>query len=97
MRRLDDPDKTWKASRADAEERGYWGDYRRAYEHALSATSVAAAPWHVVPADHKWFTHLAVAEAIISSLEDLDLSFPKLDAEKRKDLKKARAALRRES
>jgi hypothetical protein len=60
-------------------------------------TSTKSAPWHVVPADHKWFARLAVAEAIIDSMEELDLAFPKIDSEKRKDLKKARAALRRES
>ena len=56
-------------------------------------TSTKRAPWHVIPADHKWFTRLAVAEAIIDSMEELDLSLPKIDSAKRKDLKKARAAL----
>ncbi len=66
----------------------------RAYEDMIRNTSTAGAPWHVVPADHKWFTHLAVAEAMIDSMEKLDLSFPKVDPERHKDLKKARAALK---
>jgi hypothetical protein len=60
-------------------------------------TSTKCAPWHVVPADHKWFARLAVAESIIHCMEGLDISFPKIDSEKRRDLKKARAVLRRES
>jgi PPK2 family polyphosphate:nucleotide phosphotransferase len=94
--RLDDPEKNWKFSASDALERQRWGDYMRAYEDMIRNTSTKGAPWYVVPADHKWFARLAVAEAIIDSMEALDLSFPKIDSEKRKDLKKARAALRRE-
>jgi hypothetical protein len=60
-------------------------------------TSTKHAPWHVVPADHKWFSRVVVAEALIDALERLDLSFPKLDSDKRKELKDARAALERES
>ena len=59
-------------------------------------TSTECAPWYVVPADHKWFTRLVVAEGLIHSLEELDLSFPKMDSEKRRDMKKAQAALKRE-
>ena len=62
LQRLDDPDKTWKASHADAEERGYWRDYMRAYEHALTETSVDDAPWHVVPADDKPNARLIVSQ-----------------------------------
>ncbi len=67
-----------------------------AYEDMIRNTSAKHAPWYVVPADHKWFTRLVVAEAIIDALEELDLSFPKLTAERRKDLKAARKALRQE-
>lgn len=93
LQRLDDPDKTWKASRADAEERGYWGDYRRAYEHALSATSVAAAPWHVVPADDKHNARLIVSQIVIDTLDALELTPPPIDAERRRELEAIRAML----
>jgi PPK2 family polyphosphate:nucleotide phosphotransferase len=95
--RLDEPEKNWKFSASDVLERQRWDEYMRAYEDMIRNTSTKNAAWHVVPADHKWFTRLAVAEAIIDCMEELDLSFPKVDPEKRKDLKRARAALRRES
>jgi hypothetical protein len=69
----------------------------RAYEDMIRNTSSKHAPWYVVPADHKWFTRLVVAEAVVEALEDLDLSFPKLGKEKRKELKDARNALEHES
>jgi PPK2 family polyphosphate:nucleotide phosphotransferase len=97
LERLDDPDKNWKFSMSDALERKHWGEYMRAYEDMIRNTSTKRAPWYVVPADHKWFTRLVVAEAVIDALECLDLSFPKIDAKKRKELKDARAALEREA
>src|ERR1700682_983272 len=66
----------------------------RAYEEMIRNTSTKRAPWYVVPADHKWFTRVVVAEALVHALYKLDLSLPQLDAEKRKDLKKARAILK---
>jgi PPK2 family polyphosphate:nucleotide phosphotransferase len=95
--RLDDPEKKWKFSANDVLERKRWDDYMRAYEDMIRNTSTKCAPWYVVPADHKWFTRLAVADALIDRMEELELSFPEVDSEKRKDLKKARSALRRES
>jgi PPK2 family polyphosphate:nucleotide phosphotransferase len=97
LERLDDPDKNWKFSINDALERRHWEKYMQAYEDMIRSTSTKRAPWYVVPADHKWFTRLVVAEAIIDALEGLDLAFPKVDAEKKKELKNARAALERES
>jgi PPK2 family polyphosphate:nucleotide phosphotransferase len=91
--RLDDPDKIWKASPADAEERGYWRDYMRAYEHALKATSVEAAPWHVVPADDKQNARLIVSQIVIDALDALALTPPPIDAERRRELKAIRAKL----
>ena len=96
LERLDEPEKKWKFSASDVLERQYWDDYMRAYEEMIRNTSTKYAPWYVVPADHKWFTRLVVAEALIHSLEELDLSFPEMDSEKRRDLKKAQAALQRE-
>jgi len=95
--RLDDPGKNWKFSVSDALERKHWGEYMKAYEDMIRNTSTKRAPWYVVPADHKWFARLVVAEAIVDALECLDLSFPKIDAKKRKELKDARAALEREA
>ncbi len=93
LERLDNPEKNWKFSATDLKERQCWDDYQRAYEDMIRHTATKYAPWYVVPADHKWFSRLVVAEATIDALESLDLSFPKMDAEKRKELKNARKAL----
>jgi PPK2 family polyphosphate:nucleotide phosphotransferase len=97
LERLDDPQKNWKFSVDDVREREHWGEYMSAYEDMIRNTSTKHAPWYVVPADHKWFTRVVVAEATIDALESLDLSFAKVDAKKRKSLKDARAALENES
>jgi len=96
LERLDQPDKNWKFSISDVLERRHWEKYMSAYEDMIQNTSTRHAPWHVVPADHKWFTRIVVAEALIEAMENLDLSFPKIDAAKRKELKNARAALKSE-
>jgi PPK2 family polyphosphate:nucleotide phosphotransferase len=91
--RLDEPEKNWKFSSADVAERRYWGDYMQAYEDAIRHTASSDAPWYVVPADHKWFTRVVVASAIVDALEGLDLAYPKFDAQRRREVKRARAAL----
>ena len=91
--RLDDPDKNWKFSTADVRERERWDDYMQAYEEALSATSAEHAPWYIIPADHKWFAHLAVAEVINQALAHLKLKMPEVDAAHRRELASARRAL----
>jgi PPK2 family polyphosphate:nucleotide phosphotransferase len=96
LERLEEPDKNWKFSMNDALERKHWGKYIDAYEDMIRNTSKKRAPWYVVPADHKWFSRLVVAEALIDALENLDLSFPKIDAGRRKELQEARGALERE-
>jgi PPK2 family polyphosphate:nucleotide phosphotransferase len=96
MERLDKPRKHWKFSSADIRERGFWGDYMHAFEEAIRATAAPHAPWFIVPADNKWFTRLVVAAAIVETVENLDLSYPKIDAAKKKELAAARAALARE-
>jgi PPK2 family polyphosphate:nucleotide phosphotransferase len=93
LERLDKPAKHWKFSASDVRERRFWGDYMRAFEEAIQATASQAAPWYVVPADNKWFTRLVVAAAIVEVVEKLDLSYPKVDAKKKKELIAARAAL----
>lgn len=93
LARLDDPDKNWKYSAADIHERKYWDDYQNAYEDMIRNTSAEHAPWYVIPADNKWFTHLAVAAVVVETLEELNLSYPKVDAAKRKELEAARRLL----
>ncbi len=94
--RLKEPDKHWKFSASDVAERAHWDAYQGAYEDAIRATSTPAAPWFVVPADHKWFTRLVVADAIVDALEGLDLSLPAPGAERRAELARARRALEAE-
>ena len=91
--RLEQPEKHWKFSAADVREREFWDDYMHAFEEAIRATASKHAPWFVVPADNKWFTRLVVAAAIVEAVEELDLAYPKVDAEKKKELAAARAAL----
>ena len=96
LERLDEPEKNWKFSASDVLERQHWNEYMGAYEEMIRNTSTERAPWYVVPADHKWFTRVVVAEALVHVLDKLNLSFPEVDAEKRKDLKKARIILKNE-
>ncbi len=77
LSRLDEPKKNWKFSVADARERAYWKEYMSAYEDMIRATASKHAPWFVVPADNKWFTRMVVASAIVETLEDLELTYPK--------------------
>jgi PPK2 family polyphosphate:nucleotide phosphotransferase len=93
LARLDEPEKHWKFSVDDVKDRESWADFMRAYEEVIQKTSTPSAPWYVVPADHKWFARLVVAEAIVDALEELNLSYPKLDAKKREEFKNARALL----
>jgi PPK2 family polyphosphate:nucleotide phosphotransferase len=93
LERLEDPHKNWKFSVADARERDFWDDYMDAYEQMVRHTSSEQAPWFVVPADNKWFTRLVVAAAVIDALEDMDVAFPKVSPEKRKELQSAREIL----
>ena len=93
LARLDVTDKNWKFSGADLKERGYWDEYQEAYEEMIQNTSTPEAPWSVVPADNKWFTHLVVAATIIDALKGLNLQFPEVTAEQRKALDAARQLL----
>lgn len=93
LARLEEPEKNWKFSAADIHEREYWNDYTAAYEDMIRNTATPAAPWYVVPADHKWFTRLVVAAAVVDTLEGLSLSYPGVDPQKRKKLEEARQLL----
>src|SRR6185437_220739 len=86
LERLDEPDKRWKFSMGDIEERKLWPKYMAAYEEAIRETSRDDAPWYVVPADSKWFTRLVVAAALVSALEKLKLEYPKVSGAALKDL-----------
>ncbi len=93
MKRLDTPEKNWKFSASDVSERKLWSDYMRAYEEAIRATASEQAPWFVVPADNRWFTRLVVVAAIVEAVERLNLTYPKVDAEKKMELATVRAEL----
>jgi len=76
-KRLDDPTRNWKISESDYSERELWDDYTKAFEDALSATSIDYAPWYVIPSNHKWFRNLAVSQIVADTLEELHMAFPK--------------------
>ncbi len=93
LARIDDPEKRWKFAAHDVEERKHWDEYMQAYQQTISNTATKDAPWYVVPADHKWFTRLVVAAALVERLEALDLKFPKLDDATMAQLETIRAEL----
>ena len=86
LSRLEEPDKHWKFNAADVAEREHWDRYMAAYQETIRATATPESPWIVVPADHKWFTRLIVARAIVETLESLDLRYPEASAEHRATL-----------
>ena len=93
LARLEEPEKNWKFSAADIHERKYWDDYQDAYEDMIRNTASEEAPWYVVPADNKWFTRLVISTVLVDTLESLKLSYPKVDAQKRKELEAAKKIL----
>jgi PPK2 family polyphosphate:nucleotide phosphotransferase len=93
LERLDDPAKQWKFNAADVGESKLWDQYMGAFEEMVRGTATEAAPWYVVPADHKWFSRLVVAAAIVERLEAIDPKFPKLDEAEQRDIAALRAAL----
>ncbi|CAN7207400.1 polyphosphate kinase 2 family protein [Bosea sp. LjRoot237] len=93
LARIDEPDKNWKFEPGDLAERKHWDEYQRCYEDAIASTATGHAPWHVVPADNKWFTRLVVASTIVDRLERLDPQFPAVSDEARKAMAKARKVL----
>jgi PPK2 family polyphosphate:nucleotide phosphotransferase len=95
LERLEMPEKNWKFSMDDVKERERWKDYQKAYEEMIQNTATKHAPWYVVPADNKWFTRLVVASAAIEALDSLDLQFPDVDPQKKKELARVREVLER--
>ena len=96
IERLDDPTKNWKFSAGDLPERARWDAYMSAYEDVLAKTSTRDAPWYVIPADHKWFAHVLIGEIIVRTLDDLELSYPKVTAKERHGIRRARRQLSKE-
>jgi PPK2 family polyphosphate:nucleotide phosphotransferase len=93
LARIDDPEKNWKFSLADIQERKYWKQYAQAYEACLGATSTRVAPWYVVPADHKRNARLIISRIVLDALEDLKLSHPRISAKRRAELQSFRKLL----
>jgi len=93
IERVDDPDKNWKFSAADAKERGFWKDYMGAYDEMIRNTSTDDAPWYVIPADNKSYARIAVASAIIHALDQMELEYPKVSKEKVAELQEIKKAL----
>jgi PPK2 family polyphosphate:nucleotide phosphotransferase len=95
LERIENPEKNWKFSADDMKERGHWDEYQEAYEDMIQNTATKAAPWYVVPADHKWFTRVVVAAAIVETLHSLSLKYPAVGADKLKELAAAKVALQK--
>jgi PPK2 family polyphosphate:nucleotide phosphotransferase len=93
LKRLEDPRKHWKFSSADIAQRERWNDYQKAYENLLSATSTKWAPWHVIPADHKWVSRAVVAAILIDAIQSLDLHYPEPTAEQKRQIAAAKKKL----
>ncbi|PKL83697.1 MAG: polyphosphate--nucleotide phosphotransferase [Ignavibacteriae bacterium HGW-Ignavibacteriae-3] len=93
LKRIEDPAKNWKFSESDLAERDYWNDYMKSYEEAINATSTDYAPWHIIPADKKWFTRLAISEIIIETLNSMDIKYPEVSEEQKKNLEACKAEL----
>jgi PPK2 family polyphosphate:nucleotide phosphotransferase len=91
--RIDNPKKNWKFSVGDIKERALWDNYQKAYEDMIEATSTDYAPWHVLPADDKWFTRLCLGGLIYYEFEKLKLSYPEVSAEQLAELQKAKEIL----
>ena len=97
LKRINEPEKNWKFAAGDVKERAFFDDYMNAYADAIEATSTKNAPWHIVPADNKWFTRAAVSEIICQKLESLDLKYPELVASHKEELLEANKVLESES
>jgi PPK2 family polyphosphate:nucleotide phosphotransferase len=97
LSRIDVPEKNWKFNANDVRERKHWDDYQSAFSQMLSGTSTEWAPWHVIPADHKWFAQVAVAAVIVDTLAKLDPQFPTVTEEQRRALLAEKVGLEAEA
>jgi len=96
LKRLDDPEKTWKFSASDIAERKYWDEYMKAYEEAIEATATEDAPWYILPADKKWFTRIAISTVILHTLKKMKMSYPALPDSERAKMEQVKAELQEE-
>ena len=96
LERLELPAKNWKFSMNDVTERAFWSRYMAAYQDVIRRTSTRDAPWHVVPADHKWFARVAIGSVIVCALEELNLRYPRVDSASKAEFAKVRKALENE-
>ena len=97
LKRIERPEKNWKFSPSDVHERAHWDEYQRAFSDMLTSTSTEWAPWHVIPADHKWFAHIAVGAVLAKTLSEIDPHFPAPEPEVMRALEQARAQLEAEA
>jgi PPK2 family polyphosphate:nucleotide phosphotransferase len=97
LKRIDLPEKNWKFSASDVRERRYWDDYQHAFSDMLSHTSTEWAPWHVIPADHKWFARICAAAVMAQTLIEIDPRYPVPDETARQELLRAKAELEAEA
>ena len=93
LSRIDDPEKNWKISSADIEERKYWDDYQKAYEEAINKTATEFAPWFIIPADHKWFSRMLIGHIIVETLTAMDIKMPEISAKEREKLQEIKESL----
>ncbi|MEM7555858.1 MAG: polyphosphate kinase 2 family protein [Cyanobacteria bacterium P01_A01_bin.84] len=97
LKRIEDPEKHWKFSASDVRDRAFWDDYMHAYEQTFNYTSTDWAPWYIIPADHKWFTRLSVANIVCTKLEELKLKYPTVSEEHKQQLLEAKKLLEAEN
>jgi PPK2 family polyphosphate:nucleotide phosphotransferase len=97
LERMERPDKKWKFSSSDVEDRALWDEYMTAYEEAFERTSTERAPWHIIPADSRWFARAAVASTVVAKLKSLHTEYPRLSEEQERELEGARATLEGEA
>lgn len=93
LARIEEPEKNWKFSPADLRERAFWDDYQHAFQEMLSHTSTSWAPWHVIPSDYKWFSHLSTSAVLLATLGELNPQYPKVDAAVKAELEQAKREL----
>jgi len=96
LKRIDEDEKNWKFSAGDVKEREFWGKYMEAFEDAITATSTKHAPWHIIPADRKWFMRTAVGDIIVGTLDKLKLSYPRVSESKKAELIEAKSVILKE-
>lgn len=93
LARIETPEKNWKFSATDAKERAFWDDYMKYYSEAIEATSTKDSPWYIIPADHKWFTRVAVSEIIADKMDSMKLQYPTVSTEQLQNLQEAKKML----